>query len=168
MFVPMDENAFKQLEVKPKDEVKKDEKRKIENESRTATATCDISLKKETLIKLLKNEYKDIFQVAKTSAIMASKNTFLNLPMCFQNTISNCDVEFDIDSKNSKIKIYVTCKSIGKMSVEMEALNACSISALSIYQSLKSKDKDLTINNLKILSRTGKNDSEFRFLIDGI
>ncbi len=166
MFVQINESNFPKVNVKEDTLDKKDKKN--DNESRTATATCEINIKEETLIKILKNEIKDIFQIAKASAIMASKNTFLNIPMCFQNTISSCDVEFDIDSKNKKIKIYVTCKSIGKMSVEMEALNACSNSALSIYHMLKPNDKDMSITNLKILSRTGKNDSEFRFLINDI
>lgn len=164
MFVQLDKSHFPKV-----DEKENLEKVKNDKDSRTATATCEVLLKEETYNNLITNKIKNrnVFEIAKTSAIMASKNTFLNLPLCFQNTISNCDVEFELDSDNNKVVIYVTCTSVGEVSVEMEALNACSNCALVIYEMCKSSDKSIVINNLSIISRTGNNKAnEFRFLIN--
>ncbi|MFI3210363.1 MAG: cyclic pyranopterin monophosphate synthase MoaC [Peptostreptococcaceae bacterium] len=149
----------------------------------SVTASCEVLLGEDTYNQLISNKIKvNVFEVSKTSAIMASKSTFLYLPNCFQNNINSCDIEFELDSKNNKIKIFVTATSINSSSVEMETLYACSNCALVICDLLKKYDKNITINNLSIISKSNNTteikiedkkiesneNSGFRFLINEI
>ncbi len=75
--------------------------------------------------------------------------------MCHQIKLVGCDLEFDIDDSISAIKIYATCKSLGKTGVEMEALSACSLAALTIYDMCKAVDKKMVISNIHLVEKTG-------------
>ncbi|GAA0238553.1 cyclic pyranopterin monophosphate synthase MoaC [Metaclostridioides mangenotii] len=132
---------------------------------RVAIATATITLSKEALEKVKNGQIKkgDVLSVAQVAGIMGAKNTSNNIPMCHQINLVGCDLDFEIDDENSCIKIYSTCKSMGKTGVEMEALNSCSIAALTIYDMCKAVDKKMVISNIHLIEKTGGKSGDFKF-----
>lgn len=132
---------------------------------RVAVATSTISMSKEALNKIINGQIKkgDVLSVAQVAGIMGAKNTSNNIPMCHQINLVGCDLDFEIDAENSSIKIYATCKSMGKTGVEMEALNACSIAALTIYDMCKAVDKKMLISNIHLVEKTGGKSGDFKY-----
>ena len=132
---------------------------------RSAVAVATITLSEEVMDKIKNGQIKkgDVLSVAQVAGIMGAKNTSMNIPMCHQINLVGCDLDFEINDKDSSINIYATCKSLGKTGVEMEALNACSIAALTIYDMCKAVDKRMVINNIHLLEKTGGKSGDFKF-----
>ena len=132
-----------------------------ENTKRIATAVATITMNKDALHKIKNGQVKkgDVLSVAQVAGIMGAKN----IPMCHQINLVGCDLDFNIDEESSSIQIYATCKSVGKTGVEMEALNACSIAALTIYDMCKAIDKRMIISNIHLIEKTGGKSGEFKF-----
>jgi cyclic pyranopterin phosphate synthase len=136
-----------------------------ENTVRIAVAVATITISKEIMNKIKNGQIKkgDVLSVAQVAGIMGAKNTSMNIPMCHQINLVGCDLEFEINDKDSSINIYATCKSLGKTGVEMEALNACSMAALTIYDMCKAVDKRMVINNIHLIEKTGGKSGDFKF-----
>jgi cyclic pyranopterin phosphate synthase len=136
-----------------------------EDTVRIAVAVATITISKEIMNKIKNGEIKkgDVLSVAQVAGIMGAKNTSMNIPMCHQINLVGCDLEFEINDKDSSINIYATCKSLGKTGVEMEALNACSMAALTIYDMCKAVDKRMVINNIHLIEKTGGKSGDFKF-----
>lgn len=132
---------------------------------RTAVAVATISVSEEVMYKIKNGQIKkgDVLSVAQVAGIMGAKNTSMNIPMCHQINLVGADLEFEINDEDSSINIYATCKSLGKTGVEMEALNACSIAALTIYDMCKAIDKRMVINNIRLLEKSGGKSGNFKF-----
>ncbi|WP_297136290.1 cyclic pyranopterin monophosphate synthase MoaC [Terrisporobacter sp.] len=137
---------------------------KKENE-RIATACSTISLSKETLDCIKNGEVGkgDVLGVARVAGIMAAKKTSDLIPMCHPLMITKCNIDYEIDEVESKIKILATVKLVGKTGVEMEALTAATITALTIYDMCKAMDKRMVIENTFLLKKTGGKSGEFNF-----
>ncbi len=122
---------------------------------REAIASGKIFLKKETIIdiKNLSVPKGDVLTCAKIAAINGCKKTAELLPLCHSITIDYIDIDFDIKDNFIEIKSFV--KSYEKTGVEMEALMAVSICALTIYDMCKPIDKDIVISDIKLLKKTG-------------
>lgn len=136
------------------------------NESeRIATACSTISLSKETLNCIKNNQMKkgDVLGVARVAGIMAAKKTSDLIPMCHPLMITKCNIDYEIDEENSKIKILATVKIVGKTGVEMEALTAATVTALTIYDMCKAMDKRMVIEQTFLLKKTGGKSGEFNF-----
>lgn len=136
------------------------------NESeRIATACSTISLSKETLDCIKNNQMKkgDVLGVARVAGIMAAKKTSDLIPMCHPLMITKCNIDYEIDEENSKIKILATVKIVGKTGVEMEALTAATVTALTIYDMCKAMDKRMVIEQTFLLKKTGGKSGEFNF-----
>jgi len=137
---------------------------KKENE-RIATACSTISLSKEILDCIKNGEVGkgDVLGVARVAGIMAAKKTSDLIPMCHPLMITKCNIDYEIDEVESKIKILATVKLVGKTGVEMEALTAATITALTIYDMCKAMDKRMVIENTFLLKKTGGKSGEFNF-----
>ena len=124
---------------------------------RTATAQAIIKFKKKSFneIKKLKNKKGNIINVATIAGIMGSKKTAELIPLCHNIGIENIDVDIKTDIKNSSLLIIAKVENIGKTGVEMEALTAVSISALTIYDMCKSIDKSIIIEKIRLISKKG-------------
>lgn len=122
---------------------------------RSATAGCTLFAKPETLVRLQNNDLpkKDILPISRAAGVMAAKNTSQFLPYCHPLPIDHVEIDFTVNADSITIKATVV--AIWKTGVEMEALTAASIAALNIYDMLKPIDKDITINNLQLLEKTG-------------
>jgi len=122
---------------------------------RTATARSTLKLTPKT-VQLLKEDRLpkgDPLPVAKVAAIQAAKNTGFIIPYCHTLMLDFVDVNFEIG--NSKIDVTVTVKAIHKTGVEMEALTAASVCALTLYDMMKAVDDTMEITSIKLLSKKG-------------
>lgn len=137
---------------------------KNENE-RVATACSTIIVGEETLNRIKEGTVGkgDVLGVARVAGIMAAKNTSNLIPMCHPLMISSCNIDFEIDKFENSIKVLATVKLVGKTGVEMEALTAASIAALTIYDMCKAIDKRMVIESTFLLKKTGGKSGEFNF-----
>lgn len=123
---------------------------------RIAVTTGGIRMKPSTLDKIRQNEIKkgDVLSVAKVAGIMAAKKTPDLIPLCHPIMIDNITVDFSFVG-DDYIKITAMAKSSGKTGVEMEALVAASVAALTIYDMCKAVDKGMTIEQVRLESKKG-------------
>lgn len=124
---------------------------------RVAIAQGRISMKQETLriIEEGKIGKGDVLGVARVAGIMAAKKTSELIPMCHPLMLTKCSVDFDFERDSSSIKIIAAVKTMGQTGVEMEALTAASVAALTIYDMCKAIDKDMVISGICLLEKTG-------------
>jgi len=124
---------------------------------REAVAVGSISMKRETLEKIKNGSISkgDVLSVAQVGGIMGAKSTSQIVPMCHPIMISACDISFKIDLENDKIEITATTRTVGKTGIEMEALTAVSVAALTIYDMCKAIDRDMVINSIKLIRKSG-------------
>lgn len=124
---------------------------------REAVAIGTVSMKRETIERIKEGTISkgDVLSVAQVGGIMGAKNTPQIIPMCHPIMISGCDISFRIDDENNKIEITATTKTVGKTGIEMEALTAVSTAALTIYDMCKSIDREMVINNIMLVKKSG-------------
>jgi len=124
---------------------------------REAVAIGSVSMKRETLERIKEGTISkgDVLAVAQVGGIMGSKNTPQIIPMCHPIMISGCDISFNIDFENNKIEITAITKTVGKTGIEMEALTAVSTAALTIYDMCKAIDREMVINNIMLVKKSG-------------
>ncbi len=128
--------------------------RKIET-LRQATAQSQVLAKAETLEKMLKNDLpkKDVLPIARAAGVMAAKKTPELLPYCHPLAIDSVEIEFKIEEGG--VTILATVEAVAKTGVEMEALTAASVAALTIYDMLKPIDTDIEISRTRLISKKG-------------
>jgi cyclic pyranopterin phosphate synthase len=124
---------------------------------RVAIASGSVNVSKKTL-ELIKNdnvEKGDIFSTARIAGIMASKKTHELIPLCHNINIDYIKVDISVDSKMSSINVICESQTTQKTGVEMEALVACSVACLTIYDMIKSRDKKASITDIKLDFKSG-------------
>ena len=131
---------------------------------RTAQATASISMTGETFDKIFNNEIKkgDVLGTAQIAGIMGAKRTPDIIPMCHPLNISSVKLEFHPDKEASSIEITASVNVDGKTGIEMEALTAVSIAALTIYDMCKAVDKGMVISDIKLLYKSGGKSGEYK------
>jgi cyclic pyranopterin phosphate synthase len=97
----------------------------------------------------------DVLSVAQLAGIMAAKRTPDLIPLCHPILIGNIKVEFSLDEANSTVEITSTVESTGKTGVEMEALTATAVTALTIYDMCKAVDRGMKIENIRLVRKSG-------------
>ena len=124
---------------------------------REAVARCLVRMKASTLERLKKGDVPkgDVLAVAQLAGIMAAKQTPHIIPLCHPVLIGDVKVEFSLDEENSTVEITTAVKSLGKTGVEMEALTAAAITALTIYDMCKAVDRGIQIENLRLVRKSG-------------
>ena len=132
---------------------------------RVAVAKGSIKVSKEimNLIKTGNIKKGDVLGVSRVAGIMASKQTSNLIPMCHPLMINGANIDFELDEENSRVIIYGSVKTTGKTGVEMEALTAVSVAALTIYDMCKAVDKRMVIENIHLVSKTGGKSGAFHF-----
>ena len=132
---------------------------------RVAVAKGSIKVSKEimNLIKTGNIKKGDVLGVSRVAGIMASKQTSNLIPMCHPLMINGTNIDFELDEENSRVIIYGSVKTTGKTGVEMEALTAVTVAALTIYDMCKAEDKRMVIENIHLVSKTGGKNGEFHF-----
>ena len=129
---------------------------------RKAVACSFLKANPETIKRLLENDLpkKDALVVARVAGIMAAKKTHEIIPYCHPLPVDAVEIEFEV--LPDEVKITSTVTAIWKTGVEMEALTAVSISALTIYDMMKWADKTMTISDIKLLFKCGGKSGLFK------
>lgn len=124
---------------------------------RTAVATGTVVLGPEAFERVENKTIRkgDVLSVAQIAGIMGAKQTSKLLPLCHDVQIDGVEVEFTLDAENHAIEVRAFTKSKGITGVEMEAMTAVSIAALTIHDMCKSVTKEIRINDVHLLAKTG-------------
>jgi cyclic pyranopterin phosphate synthase len=117
----------------------------------------------ETLRLILEGKAKkgDVIATARIAGIMAAKKTHELIPLCHPLMITKVMVDFAPDEAASAIEVTATVKVEGKTGVEMEALTACSVACLTLYDMCKAVDRGMKITNLRLVEKTGGKSGHF-------
>ncbi|HEV2391475.1 MAG TPA: cyclic pyranopterin monophosphate synthase MoaC [Verrucomicrobiae bacterium] len=122
---------------------------------RQAVATGEIRLAKAT-IRLIESQTiakGNVFATARLAGILAAKKTGELIPLCHPLPLTHCEVNFQMPSSRDRIRITASAKIAAQTGVEMEALTAVSIAALSIYDMCKAVDKNMRIGEIRLVSK---------------
>ena len=125
--------------------------------SREAKAGAKVLMKPETLDLIVSGSHKkgDVLSVARVAGIQAAKKCSELIPLCHPLMLTKVGVELTPNTKDSTIEIVAVAKLNGKTGVEMEALTAASIAALTVYDMCKAVDRFMTISNVQLLEKKG-------------
>ncbi len=131
--------------------------------SRSATAKAQVLMLPETLALILSGQAKkgDVLATARIAGIMAAKKTHELIPLCHPLLITKVSVDFAADEKSSAIEVSATVRVEGKTGVEMEALTACSVAALTLYDMCKAVDRAMKITDLRLTEKSGGKSGTF-------
>lgn len=124
---------------------------------RVAVARASVIMQPATL-KLIKDKKAakgDVLAVAQLAGIMAAKKTSDLIPLCHPLALNSVDVKLTLDARRSAVDIEATCKLKGRTGVEMEALTAASVAALTVYDMCKAVDRGMTITEVRLLHKSG-------------
>lgn len=128
-----------------------------QNSFRTAKAACSIQMSLETLKIIADGNSKkgDVLNVARIAGIQGAKRTSELIPLCHPISLTKINLDLTLNDKIPGIEIISTVKTTGPTGVEMEALTAASISALTVYDMVKSLDKSIIIKDLRLIFKDG-------------
>ncbi|MCG9967661.1 cyclic pyranopterin monophosphate synthase MoaC [Pelotomaculum terephthalicicum JT] len=124
---------------------------------RLAVARGEIVMRPETLAMIISGKVAkgEVFGVARLAGIMAAKQTSSLIPLCHPLNITGIDVQFRPDQEHNKVEIEASVRITGQTGVEMEALTAVSIAALTIYDMCKAVDREMTIRAIRLIHKSG-------------
>ena len=124
---------------------------------RVAVARATVTMQPAT-IKLIQTRTAkkgDVLAVAQLAGIMAAKKTADLIPLCHPLALSSVDLKLTVDAKRRAVDIEATCKLKGRTGVEMEALTAASVAALTVYDMCKAVDRGMVISGVKLVHKSG-------------
>ena len=129
---------------------------------RRAIARCKVFMNPETTVAIINREVKkgDVLSVARVAGIQAAKRTADMIPLCHPLLIGAVTINFEIGDDHVAIEAVVD--TIDRTGVEMEALHACSVAALTIYDMCKSADRAMTIGEMALWEKTGGRSGGYR------
>jgi cyclic pyranopterin phosphate synthase len=127
---------------------------------RTARAQAFVRIKKDVLAKLPQNPKGNPLEIARVAGIGAAKRTSDLIPLCHPLPLTHADVEVTVESDG--VRIVASAATTGPTGVEMEALTAAAVAALTVYDMLKALDKSIEIQDLWLLEKTGGKSGDYR------
>ena len=132
---------------------------------REATARAIVRLNRETygLVREGKMRKGDVLAVAQIAGIMAAKKTYDLIPMCHPVALTAADIDFTLDDAGHTITVTATARCTGATGVEMEALTAVSAAALTIYDMCKAAQRDIVIENIRLLRKSGGKSGDYKW-----
>jgi cyclic pyranopterin phosphate synthase len=124
---------------------------------RVAVATGEVAMAASTLDLIASGGHKkgDVLSVARIAGIQAAKQCSSLIPLCHPLMLSAVDVELSLNREHSRVEITARCKLSGQTGVEMEALTAVSVAALTIYDMCKAVDKNMVIGAISLAEKLG-------------
>ncbi|MEQ5118456.1 cyclic pyranopterin monophosphate synthase MoaC [Morganella morganii] len=131
---------------------------------REARAEAFITMDAKTLQMIIDgNHHKgDVFATARIAGIQAAKRTWDLIPLCHPLMLSKVEVQLSAEPDTSRVRIESCCRLTGKTGVEMEALTAASVAALTIYDMCKAVQKDMVIGPVRLLEKSGGKSGYFK------
>jgi cyclic pyranopterin phosphate synthase len=130
------------------------------NTQRTARAHAFVRIRQQVLAKLPENPKGSPLEIARIAGVMAAKKTADLIPLCHPLQLSHADLDVRIETEG--VRIESTVSTNGPTGVEMEALTAVSVAALTVYDMLKALDKSIEIQDIYLLEKTGGKSGDFR------
>jgi len=127
---------------------------------RTARAQAFVRISSEVLKKLPQNPKGNPLEIARIAGIAAAKRTSDLIPLCHPLMLTHADVEVTLEKKG--VRIVASAATTGQTGVEMEALTAAGVAALTVYDMTKALDKAIEIQDLYLLEKTGGKSGDFR------
>jgi cyclic pyranopterin phosphate synthase len=129
---------------------------------RSATAVARVAMRPETLRLILAGQAKkgDVFGIARVAGIMAAKRTADLIPLCHPLPLTKIGVDLSPDGDDG-VAITARVRTTGKTGVEMEALTAASIAALTIYDMCKAVDRGMRVDGLRVVEKSGGSSGDF-------
>jgi len=130
---------------------------------RIAVAAGSVIMARATLEKILSGGVKkgDVLSVARLAGIMGAKRTPDLIPLCHPLALSSVSVELSCDPQRNSVEITATCKLNGRTGVEMEALTAVAVAALTVYDMCKALDRGMRIAEIRLLRKSGGRSGNF-------
>ncbi|QWA12631.1 cyclic pyranopterin monophosphate synthase MoaC [Sodalis ligni] len=134
-----------------------------EETRREARAEAYVAMSAATLAMIIEGKHHkgDVFAVARIAGIQAAKRTWELIPLCHPLALSNVEVHLEAQTAHNRVRIETRCRLTGKTGVEMEALTAASVAALTIYDMCKAVQKDMVIGPVRLLAKSGGKSGEF-------
>ncbi|MEN5016243.1 cyclic pyranopterin monophosphate synthase MoaC [Erwinia sp. Eh17-17] len=131
---------------------------------REARAEAYVVMRPETLQMIIDGSHHkgDVFATARIAGIQAAKRTWELIPLCHPLLLSKVEVTLSAEPEHHRVRIESLCRLTGKTGVEMEALTAASVAALTIYDMCKAVQKDITIEQCRLLSKSGGKSGDFQ------
>ncbi|MCC8375833.1 MULTISPECIES: cyclic pyranopterin monophosphate synthase MoaC [Photorhabdus] len=125
--------------------------------SREARAEAFVGMRPETLAMIIEGRHHkgDVFATARIAGIQAAKRTWELIPLCHPLLLTKVEVQLEAQTKYNRVRIESCCRLTGKTGVEMEALTAASVAALTIYDMCKAVQKDMVIGPVRLLEKIG-------------
>jgi len=132
--------------------------------SRSASAEAWLTMKPETLGRVLAGQLKkgDVFATARIAGIQAAKKCADLIPLCHPLMLGAVSVDFESDEAAGRLRVITRCRIKGQTGVEMEALTAASIAALTIYDMAKAVEKGISIGPVRLLEKSGGKSGDFK------
>jgi cyclic pyranopterin phosphate synthase len=130
---------------------------------RVAVAGGEVVMQPETLRLIRDGAIKkgDVLTIARIAGIMAAKRTSELIPLCHPLPLTHIDIALTIDEAASKVVLQATARTIGKTGVEMEALTAVTVAALTIYDMAKAVDRGMRLQNIHLLEKHGGKSGDY-------
>ncbi len=131
---------------------------------RTAVATGRVLLGAEAFALVKENRVRkgDVLTTAQVAGIMGAKQTSKLIPLCHDVSVKGVDIELSLNEEDNAVEIRAYAKTVGSTGVEMEALTAVSVTALTVYDMCKSVSKEITITDIHLLAKTGGASGDYR------
>lgn len=130
---------------------------------RTASAFGEVFISNSIFTRIKQNDIEkgDVLSIAKFAGIQAAKKTSELIPLCHNIFISKVDIDLKLNEIKKSIEITSHVKTVSKTGIEMEALTAVSVAALTVYDMCKALDKSIQISGIKLLSKTGGKSGDY-------
>lgn len=131
---------------------------------RMATAAGSVLMEPATIRKILEGGVKkgDVLSVARLAGIMGAKRTPDLIPLCHPLALTSVKVDLSVDETRNAVDITATCKLKGRTGVEMEALTAVAVAALTVYDMCKAVDRGMRIGDIRLIHKAGGKSGEYR------
>ena len=131
---------------------------------REARAEAYIDMAPDTLTMIMSGSHHkgDVFATARIAGIQAAKKTADLIPLCHPLMLTKVEVELEAQPEKNRVRITSLCKLSGKTGVEMEALTAATVAALTIYDMCKAVQKDMIISQVRLLEKRGGKSGHFK------
>lgn len=131
---------------------------------REALASCEVRMEPETLRAIVAGTHRkgDVLAVARVAGIQAAKRTPELIPLCHPLALSAVEIDLEPDTAAGCVRVRATCRLEGRTGVEMEALTAAAVAALTVYDMCKGVDRGMVIGDLRLLEKKGGRSGHWR------
>ena len=132
--------------------------------ARTAVAAGRVIVGAEALKLIRENEIRkgDVLTVSNVAGVLGAKQTSRLLPLCHDVVLQNVEIEFELDEEAGAVDVRAITKTVGPTGVEMEALTAVTVAALTVYDMCKSVTKEIEITGVRLLAKSGGRGGDYR------